>query len=450
MPLLNLPHYTSSIIEENDHDIHIELIPDSSTKPICSECNSKELQSFGKRRLQFMDIPIRGKRVGLNIDVQRYRCKNCKKIIQSELPLMSDNYRMTERLERHIKKESILRPFTHLAEEIGVTEGTIRKIFNDHKDSLSEKLTFATPKIMGIDEIHLAKQPRCVITNIEERTIIEMLRDRNKTTVIKYLRGLHDAHIILNVAMDMWKPYKDSVHSVLPHATIVIDKFHVVRMANDALEKCRKQIRAKMPVKQRRDLMNDRFIMLKRNHELKPREQFLLSHWKENYPLLGKVYELKESFYSIYEARDSKEAYNRYNEWENGLTAEIRPFFYDLHRAVSNWHNEIFTYFDYPITNAYTESMNSVIRHIDRAGRSYGFESIRAKILYSSNLHNRYDKPKFAKKKPSQSRRTTIGKSMADDWCQSYGVPEFETINYGVSIDKLAEMLESGKLRFDV
>ena len=92
-----------------------------------------------------------------------------------------------------------------------------------------------------------------------------------------------------------------------------------------------------------------------------------------------------------------------------------------------------------------------MIRHIDRAGRSYGFESIRAKILYSSNLHNRYDKPKFAKKKATPSRRITVGKCMADDWCQSYGVPEeVETINYGVSIDKLAEMLESGKLRFDV
>lgn len=31
-----------------------------------------------------------------------------------------------------------------------------------------------------------------------------------------------------------------------------------------------------------------------------------------------------------------------------------------------------------------------------------------------------------------------------------YQKQEFEEINYGVSIDKLAEMLESGKLQFDV
>jgi transposase len=133
MTFLNFPHYTYSIIEKNDHNIYIELIPDSSTKPICSKCNNKELQLFGKRKLKFIDIPIQDKCVKLNIEIQRYRCKNCKKIIQSELPFMSDTYRMTERLVLYIIKESILRPFTHLAEEIGVTEGTIRKIFNDHK-----------------------------------------------------------------------------------------------------------------------------------------------------------------------------------------------------------------------------------------------------------------------------------------------------------------------------
>jgi transposase len=43
------------------------------------------------------------------------------------------------------------------------------------------------------------------------------------------------------VAMDKWKPYRDAIQSVLPDATIVIDKFHVVRMANNALEKIRKE-----------------------------------------------------------------------------------------------------------------------------------------------------------------------------------------------------------------
>lgn len=451
MPLLNLPLYSSTIIDETEHDIHIQIALTDTTRPDCPYCGSTSIQSHGKRHRHFMDIPIRGKRVGLNIDVPRYRCKGCGKTFAQTLPAMSDEYKMTERLEKYIKQQSILRPYTHVAKDTGVTDVTVYNLFLDHKEALSEKLTFTTPKVMGIDEIFLAKQARCVITNIEERTIIEMLRDRNKPTVIQYLKGVDEAHVILRVTMDMWRPYRDAVIEVLPNAKIIIDKFHVVRMANNAVEKCHKELRGKLTVAQRRDLKSDRFILLKREKQLNPRQQFLLSHWKLNYETLGKVYDSKEAFYAIYDARNGDEAFDRYEAWESGLTADIKPYFHDLHRAVSSWHKEIFSYFHYPETNAYTESMNSVIRHIDRMGRSYGFESIRAKVLYSSNLHHVYKKPKFNKRHVTKdSYGFAMSKCLPDESSHSYGIPEYEEINYGVSIDKLAKMLESGELKFDI
>lgn len=84
-------------------------------------------------------------------------------------------------------------------------------------------------------------------------------------------------------------------------------------------------------------------------------------------------------------------------------------------------------------------------------GRSYGFESIRAKVLYSSNLHHVYKKPKFNKRHTTKdSYGFAMGKCLPDESSHSYGVPEYEEINYGVSIDKLAKMLESGELKFDI
>lgn len=46
--------------------------------------------------------------------------------------------------------------------------------------------------------------------------------------------------------MDIRKPYKDAVNTVLPHAEVVVDKFHVVRMANQALDNARKSLKAQM------------------------------------------------------------------------------------------------------------------------------------------------------------------------------------------------------------
>lgn len=450
MPL-NLP-YKILKQEETEHDIFFHL---ESLKKVtfCTHCNSTNIRKKDKLKNFYFDIPIRAKIVGLTILAQRYFCKDCKKSSREELLQIHSKHNMTERLVKHIEEKSLQRPFTHLAEEIGCTEGTIRKIFKAHVETLAAHNKFETPTVMRIDEIHLAKRARAVITNISERTIIEMFKDRNKTTIIKYLQGLENSHIVLNVAIDIWKPYRDAINDVLPHSIVVIDKFHVVKMANTALEKYRKELRASLMAKQRIDLKNDRFLLLKRKSKLSPKEDMIVSYWENNYSILAKMYYLKEQFFEIYEADSKEEAYTRYSEFENQLTSEVKHYWHEVTRAVGNWHKEIFAYFDYPVTNAYTEAMNSVIRHVDRMGRSYSFETIRAKMLYTKSIH-KTKRPKMKKRKemdipvfcrkevPTMNRVLPFHES-------SYTEEETVELNFGVDMEKLVIGIKKGTLRFE-
>lgn len=68
--------------------------------------------------------------------------------------------------------------------------------------------------------------------------------------------------------MDMWIPYKSAVNSVIPHDKIIIDKFHVVKLTNEALEGIRKANRQNVSAKDRRQLMRDRYVLLKRRKTL--------------------------------------------------------------------------------------------------------------------------------------------------------------------------------------
>ncbi len=99
----------------------------------------------------------------------------------------------------------------------------------------------------------------------------------------------HDYHFYAEVSnpTHMWTLYRDAVTAVLPDARIVIDKCHVVRMANDAVEKLRKSLREQLIPKQRRGLMHDRFVLLKRERDLNDKEALLLNGWTKNYPELG-------------------------------------------------------------------------------------------------------------------------------------------------------------------
>lgn len=197
------------------------------------------------------------------------------------------------------------------------------------------------------------------------------------------------------VCIDMWVPYRDAARLVLPQAQVIVDKFHVVRMANEALDGVRKAIRADLTDAQRRTLMHDRFLLLKRRRDLEPREAFLLETWTGNFPRLAAAYAAKEAFYAVWEETARVPATARYDAWLASLTPELAEAFRPIITAVGNWREEIFAYFDQPVTNAYTEAFNRLIGDTNRLGRGYSFEVLRAKMLHAEprkNARPRYDR----------------------------------------------------------
>jgi transposase len=175
-------------------------------------------------------------------------CKTCGKTFMETLPDVNPSRSMTERLVCWIGERSLKQTFTSIAEEIGVTEGTIRNVFSDYVNELEHTVRFETPKWMGIDEIHIIQRPRAVISNLQYNTAVEMLPNRHKATVATYLSNLKAKNEVRYVAIDMWEPYKDAVRDVLPDATVVVDKFHVQRMGNHAIDEFMRSLNRKESV----------------------------------------------------------------------------------------------------------------------------------------------------------------------------------------------------------
>ena len=75
--------------------------------------------------------------------------------------------------------------FVEVAESVGVDEKTIRNVFKDYVALKEREYQFETPKWLGIDEIHIIRRPRLVLTNIERRTIYDIKPNRNKESLWK-------------------------------------------------------------------------------------------------------------------------------------------------------------------------------------------------------------------------------------------------------------------------
>lgn len=359
-----------------------------------------------------MDTPIHGKRVGIQALRHRYKCQYCGKTYLQPLPDMNDDHYMSNRLISYIERESFGRTFSALARDIGVDEKTIRNVFAEYIEREDKKRVVFTPHWLGIDELKIAGGYRGVFTNVKDRTILDLIPNRNKAEVTKFLNGLTEKERVKIVTMDMWTPYKQMVNAILPKAQIVVDKFHFVRMASDALEIVRKDAKSELTTRQKRMIMHDRFILLRRKKDLAEKDLVLLDSWLGYIPKLKAAYEFKEEIYNIWDLTNRAEAEKRYDVWQSCMDADVAYAFMPLITAMQNWREEIFAYFDHQATNAYTESLNGLMKLTNRMGRGYSFDVIRARILYAPTT----DKPSFLRRSilNDQSGFTTFPPSTID------------------------------------
>src|SRR5260370_11086666 len=139
------------------------------------------------------------------------------------------------------RRSHLLFPTRHL---VGLDSRSVRNNFTEYLDQLDATRCIETPGILGIDELHVLGAPRAIFTNLEANTIIELLDNRRKASVIQYLRQLRQPERIRTVVSDLWQPYREAVQIVLPDATLGADNFHMLKFATSALYKLPKEIRA--------------------------------------------------------------------------------------------------------------------------------------------------------------------------------------------------------------
>ena len=77
MDLLNLVHFNILNIAENEYDFQIS-VETSEPPSFCPHCGCiANLYKHSKRDQLCMDLPIHGKRVGLLLTRQRFKCREC-------------------------------------------------------------------------------------------------------------------------------------------------------------------------------------------------------------------------------------------------------------------------------------------------------------------------------------------------------------------------------------
>ncbi len=414
----------------------------------CPHCGNVGLFGHGSQLQKFVDTPTHGKRLLVEIERKRYRCKACSKTLFESLPDMDAKRSMTDRLRQFIEARSLKHTFAEVSRDVGVDEKTIRHIFDDYVERTAASIKFESPEVLGIDELKIIGQYRCILTNVKELSLYDLLPSRKKATLLAYFKRMPDKQNVKLITMDMWSVYRQVMAEQFPGRLIVADRFHVCRMANDALERARKRIRRSMETKMRLRLKNERFVLLMRNTELNDEQRNQMHAWGKMFPDLAVAYEFKERFFSIYEQSSRQEAERVARSLERDVEKAGATEFREAIGALNSWWQEIFAWYEYPVTNAYTESVNRLAKDINRMGRGYSLEVVKARLLYDQEARKPTSKTIRKHVKKAVPEPPTIGLMMfasaKSKPAKVKTVVEAKTVEYGPHIPTLCRLLEEG------
>ncbi len=208
---------------------------------VCPECNSFCERVHSRYRRTLQDLPWQGNSVRFLLTVRRFFCGNaaCTRKIFAEVPInVARRYRRkTSRLDDLLLQlvwkvggESA----AAIARLIGLllsADAALYRLKKSVQSTLKE-----SPEILGVDDFAFRKGHTygTILIDLRTSTPVDLLPDREKATVEKWLRDHPGAKI---VSRDRSATYAEAIRAGAPDAVHVADRFHLLKNLMEVLEK---------------------------------------------------------------------------------------------------------------------------------------------------------------------------------------------------------------------
>jgi transposase len=268
-------------------------------------------------------------------------------------------------------------------------EGLVRRcVAEEVGRRLGTKGITEAPEFIGLDEFSVSGRRlyHTAICDLVDREVMEVIEGHGRQKVEEYLNSLPDAGQVKGVAMDMHEPFRQAVQICLPQAKTVVDKFHLIRHINEAVDKVRSRLQGGNRRGRKRDLFKSRYTLLKGSERLNDWERAKLDGLFFIYPELREAWTLKENLREWYTAKDRTHAEAMLSLLEKKIGYSFLPEFKELQHTLTNWRDEILNYFDYRITNGFVEGKNNRIKTIKRIAYGYrNMANFRLRILATNS-----------------------------------------------------------------
>jgi transposase len=387
--LLNKCQYLKSFVYENEflenkngqEVLVVQITPRKNSKPRCSCCGKRNTIYDHQSQRDFEFVPMWGFKVFFRYNLRRVNCPTCGVKVE-HIPWAESKHTLTNAYAQFLAHWAKKLSWLEVARSFKtswyhVYQGVKQIVEYGLQNRNLEAIT-----AIGIDEIHYGKghQYLTMVYQIDQnhKRLLCVEANRTSKSLLKCFRtiGKENLKSIKFVCTDMWKAYLKVVKKKLPKALNILDRFHIVKKLNEAINKVRIQEVAKLKKEGfEAVLAKSKYCFLKRVENLSEKQSIRLKDLLKLDLQSVKAYLYKQSFEMFWQYKSPYWANLFLEKWCNSVMHSnlypMKTFVKTLRNhqvLLMNWFKAKKVY-----SSGIVEGLNRKVNLVTR--KSYGFRS---------------------------------------------------------------------------
>jgi len=352
----------------NRLDLYLDF-PKGSTFH-CPECGQAECKPHDTEEKTWRHLDFFQHKAYLHARVPRVKCpEHGVKTVKvpwgrpkSGFTLMFEAYIMT------LAKEMPVGPIAQLVKE---HDTRIWRIIHHYVDQAREKEDFSDVKKVGLDETSRSKGHNycSIFVDLESSKVIFATPGKKADAISEFKVDFeeHDGipSKVTDFCVDMSPAFISGVESNFPQAKITFDKYHIMKIINDAVDQVRREEQVEIGL-----LKATRYIWLKNPGKLTEKQKKKLEDLKQLNIKTTRAYQLKLAFQELFEQEPSEAPFFLQKWYFWATHSRLEPMKKAAKTIKDHWAG-IIRWFDSKINNGILEGLNSLIQAAKRRARGY-------------------------------------------------------------------------------
>jgi len=371
---LNLedPWYIATIdfsAEGKQLDIHVDF--KTGSKFPCAKCGKTGCSVHDTIERTWRHLNFFQFKTYIHCRVPRTTCEDCG-VKQSKVPWARKGSGFTLLMDSMIVLMSQHMTVTAIAEMIDEHDTRIWRVLEYYVAEARCNEDFSEVRSVGVDETSRAKGHKyvSVFIDLDKSRVIHVCEGKDASTIESFKKDLEQHNgsnrNIENFCCDMSPAFISGIENNFPNASITFDKFHVMKLMNEAVDKVRREEQSHNAL-----LKRTRYVWLKNPENLTINQNEILGPLRDLRLKTIRAYNIKLALRDFWGYKYRKSAESYLKRWYYWATHSRLDPVIECAKTIKHHWNGVTNYIKTKINNGILEGTNSLIQAAKDSARGF-------------------------------------------------------------------------------